>query len=86
MAVGQSCQSRAIGENGLGELGRRERRALLRQAQDLAMEASAMILAQSSVETGVDGVDDALRESLTLQQPRAMPLERLRTLAIGHVT
>jgi hypothetical protein len=45
-----------------------------------------MILAQSSVETGVDGVDDALRESLTLQQPRAMPLERLRTLAIGHVT
>jgi superfamily II DNA or RNA helicase len=69
----------------MGELGRREIRALLRQAQDVAREASGILLAQSSAEACVDTAAEVLKESLTLQQLQAMPLEKLRPLAMGRV-
>lgn|GEM_PF-3301429 len=67
------------------EFGRKEIHALLRQSQDFAREAAAILLAQSSAETGAYAASDALKESLTLQQLTAMPLEKLRPLAMGRV-
>ncbi len=67
------------------KFGRKEIRALLRQAQQVAWEASEILGVQSTAERGVDTAAEALKESLTFQQLSAMPLEKLRPLASGRV-
>jgi superfamily II DNA or RNA helicase len=74
-----------MGENGVLEFGRKEIRALLLQAQQIANEAAGILSVQSTGERDVDSAVESLKESLTLQQLSAMPLEKLRPLASGRV-
>lgn len=69
----------------MAEISRGEIRALWKQAQVLAREAAALLLAQRAAEDQVDVAADALKDSLTLSQLQAMPLEKLKPLVDGRV-
>ena len=56
-----------MGENGLVEFGRKEIWALLRQAQQVAWEASEILGVQSTAEMAVDAAAEVLKESLSRQ-------------------
>ncbi len=66
-------------------MGRRQIRALLKQARALAAEAMALSRAQAQAEADLDAAAESMRQSMALGQLEAVPLERLRPLVEGRI-
>jgi superfamily II DNA or RNA helicase len=74
-----------MGEDATARLGRKQIKALLRQAQLIASEAKEFLSAHTGAEHAVDSAADRLKAELAQNQLAAMPLESLRPLVTGRI-